>query len=225
MPLILYALAHHGPRAEAPAEPAAENTGQPMHLSRSWVFWLLAVAYAMMAFNHFAIISHMLPMLAERGVGPEAAVLAASMIGPMQVAGRLCVLAVHRHVTSTPPIAAVSLLAMATASAALLGAHAVPALLVVFVLFQGAGNGVMSITRPVIVAELLGRRRYGVIAGILAMPYIGFSALAPGFAGLVWLVAGYDGVLVLTFSAGIIGAVSLMAAARCRAAQKKTGPD
>ncbi|HBT42733.1 MAG TPA: MFS transporter, partial [Rhodospirillaceae bacterium] len=133
-----------------------------------------------------------------------------------------------RHVTSAPPIAAVSLLAMAIASAALLGANSVPGLLVVFVLFQGAGNGVMSITRPVIVAELLGRRRYGVIAGILAVPYIGFSALAPGLAGLVWLVTGYDGVLAMTLFAGILGAVALMAAARCRRAQapeQETGPD
>jgi len=112
----------------------------------------------------------------------------------------------------------------------LLGAHAVPGLLVVFVLFQGAGNGVMSITRPVIVAELLGRRRYGVIAGILAMPYIGFSALAPGLAGLVWLATGYDGVLAMTLFAGIMGAAALMAAARCRVqqdrrAEKETGPD
>tara|TARA_R110001592_G_scaffold62432_6_gene191116 strand:- start:8347 stop:9573 length:1227 start_codon:yes stop_codon:yes gene_type:complete len=230
VPLLFYGLAHHGREVPAPAEKAAQHTGEPLNLARNSVFWLLAVAYAMMAFNHFAIISHMLPLLAERGVGPEAAVLAASMIGPMQVAGRLCVLAVQRHVTSAPPIAAVSLLAMATASAALLGAHAVPGLLVVFVLFQGAGNGVMSITRPVIVAELLGRRRYGVIAGILAMPYIGFSALAPGLAGLVWLATGYDGVLAMTLFAGIMGAAALMAAARCRKAQdcdpeKKTGPD
>ena len=60
--------------------------------------------------------------------------------------GRLCVIAVQRHVTSTPPITAVSLIAMALASAALLGSKSVPGLLVVFVLFQGAGNGVMSIT-------------------------------------------------------------------------------
>jgi len=161
--------------------------------------------------------------------GEEAAVLAASMIGPMQVAGRLAVLAVQRHI-SAPPIAAVSLLAMSLASVALLGAHAVPGLLVLFVLCQGAGNGVMSITRPVIVADLMGRRRYGVIAGLLAMPYLGLFALAPGLAGVVWTVAGYDGVLIMTCAAGVLGAMALMAAARCRVqqdrrAKKETGPD
>jgi MFS family permease len=238
VPLLLFGLARHGPQAQTPevpsAEPAAANTGKPLNLFRSWVFWFLGISYAMMAFNHFAVISHMLPMLAERGVGADTAVLAASMIGPMQVAGRLAVIAVQRHVTTTPPITAVSLLAMATASAALLGAHAVPGLLVVFVLFHGAGNGVMSITRPVIVAELLGRRRFGVIAGLLAMPYIGFSALAPGLAGLIWLVAGYDGVLMLTASSGVLGAIALMTAAGIsarrdrRAApppENKTGPE
>ncbi|PIW25826.1 MAG: MFS transporter [Rhodospirillales bacterium CG15_BIG_FIL_POST_REV_8_21_14_020_66_15] len=220
VPLLLFGLAHHGPDTQAPVEPAAENTGKPFRPTRSWVFWFLGLSYAMMALNHFSVISHMLPMLAERGVGADTAVLAASMIGPMQVAGRLCVIAVQRHVTSTPPIAAVSLLAMATASAALLGAHAVPGLLVVFVLCQGAGNGVMSITRPVIVAELLGRRRYGAIAGMLAVPYIGFSALAPGLAGLVWVAAGYDGVLVMTLAAGLLGAAALMTAAAVKARER-----
>jgi len=112
----------------------------------------------------------------------------------------------------------------------LLGAHAVPGLLVLFVLCQGAGNGVMSITRPVIVADLMGRRRYGVIAGLLAMPYLGLFALAPGLAGVVWTVAGYDGVLIMTCAAGVLGAMALMAAARCRVqqdrrAKKETGPD
>lgn len=213
VPLMLYALAQHGPETQAPPEPAATNTGKPINLVRSWVFWFLGLSYAMMAFAHFAIISHMFPMLAERGVADDTAILAASMIGPMQVAGRLCVIAVQRHVTSTPPITAAALLAMAVASAALLGADTVPGLLVVFVLFQGAGNGVMSITRPVIVAELLGRRKFGVIAGLLAMPYIGFTALAPGLGGLVWVVAGYDGLLVLTLLSGLFGAGLVMAAA------------
>ena len=229
VPLLLFGLAHHGPETQAPPEPVAANTGKPVSLSRSWVFWFLALSFAMMALNNGAIIAHMLPMLAERGVGTEAAVLAASMIGPMQVAGRLAVLAVQRHI-SAPPIAAVSLLAMSLASVALLGAHAVPGLLVLFVLCQGAGNGVMSITRPVIVADLMGRRRYGVIAGLLAMPYLGLFALAPGLAGVVWTVAGYDGVLIMTCAAGVLGAMALMAAARCRVqqdrrAKKETGPD
>ena len=116
------------------------------------------------------------------------------------------------------PIAAVALLCMALASAALYGAHRVAGLLVVFVLCQGAGNGVMSISRPVIVADLLGRRRYGVIAGMLAMPYLGCIALGPVVGGLMWGVAGYDGVLAMTFSAGVLGAVALMTAVRIRAA-------
>ena len=216
VPLLIFSLSGRLPDTQAAPEPAAEHTGKPLRLTRSPVFWSLVLANAMMALNHAAVISHLLPMLAERGVGEEAAVLAASMIGPLQVAGRLAVLAVQRHVTTTPPITAVSLLAMATASAALLGTSAIPGLLVVFVLFHGAGNGVMSITRPVIVAELLGRRKFGVIAGLLAMPYLGLSALAPGLAGLVWLVAGYDGVLMMTCSAGVLGAMALMLAVRFR---------
>lgn len=218
LPLLFYALSHARTEDTAHADAAAEGAAKGPSVVRTWVFWFLALTSCMMALNHGAIIAHMLPMLAERGVGDEAAVLAASMIGPMQVAGRLASLAAQRHI-STAPIAAIALLTMALASAALYGAHSVPALLVLFVLFQGAGNGVMSISRPVIVAELLGRRRYGVIAGMLASFYVGSFALGPGIAGLVWEWSGYDGVLAMTFTAGVVGAVALMTAVRIRAAR------
>ncbi len=215
LPLLIYALSRPLPDDPAPPEPEAANTGETVRALRTLTFWFLGLAFAMMALNHGAILAHMLPLLAERGVTGEAAVLAASMIGPMQVAGRLGVLAVQKYV-SPATIAATALIAMALASAVLLGAHAVPGLLVLFVLFQGAGNGVMSITRPVIVADLLGRRKYGVVAGMLAMPFLGLFALAPGLAGVIWIWGGYDTVLMITLAAGIVGAVALLLAVRFR---------
>ena len=80
-------------------------------------------------------------------------------------------------------------------------------------LFQGAGYGVTSIVRPVIVAEFLGRRNYGVVAGFLAVPYLAGSAAAATVAALVWEVGGYDSVILLAIATAGLGLVLLLTAA------------
>ena len=112
--------------------------------------------------------------------------------------------------------------AMAIAAMALLGAGAVPELIVVFVLFQGAGFGVTSILRPVLVAELLGRRRFGVVAGMLAVPFLALFALAPTIAGIVWSLGGYDAVIGMAGAAAVTGLVALALASR--ATDRPDGP-
>ena len=52
-----------------------------------------------MSFNHGMIISHLLPIFYDRGLDAKTAVLAASCIGPMQVIGRLMMLASEKKVS------------------------------------------------------------------------------------------------------------------------------
>jgi hypothetical protein len=91
----------------------------------------------------------------------------------------------------------------------------VPVFLAIFILLQGAGFGVMSIMRPVMTAELFGRKNFGLISGSLAVPYLGAAAAAPTIAALIYWVGGYD--LVILFAGGAsglgLGLVSLLAAA------------
>ena len=49
-------------------------------------------------------------------------------------------------------------------------------LVVAFVLFQGSAFGLTSIIRPVITAEFLGRRNFGVVSGLIALPYLSATA-------------------------------------------------
>ena len=137
----------------------------------------------------------------------------ASMIGPMQVAGRLAMMAAERHLS----ILAISLgcyIAMGLAAGALFGASLVTGLVAGFVIFQGAGAGVSSIMRPVVVAELLGRRNFGVVSGLIAVPYMGGIAAAPTVAALVWETGGYNLVLLLAIGVSALGLVALLAAWR-----------
>ncbi len=191
---------------------ASHKTTETLGIFRSARFWLLAVAFAMVALDHGVLLTHLLPLLDERGIQGETAVLAASMIGPMQVAGRLAMIAAGQRV-STLGIFVACYIAMALAAGSLLGSGAVPVLLVGFILFEGAGFGVTSIMRPVMTAELLGRKNFGLIAGSLAVPYLGAAAAAPTIAAIVWRAGGYDRVIWFAIGASGLGLVSLLAAA------------
>ncbi len=97
---------------------------------------------------------------------------------------------------------------------AVLGASVLPGLVVAFVILQGAGYGVTSIVHPAIVAELLGRRNFGVIAGMLAVPIMSGYAAAPTLAAFAWQYGGYELVLVMAITASILGLIALATAWR-----------
>jgi len=212
VPLIWWGTSLAEQSRESQMYSASRGTGEVLRVLRSATFWLLAISFAMIALEHGMLLTHLLPLLDERGIHAETAILAASMIGPMQVAGRLAMMAAERHVTIIS-IAAASYVAMGIAAVALLGAGAVPVLLVAFVLFHGAGYGVTSIVRPVVTAEFLGRTNFGVISGLLALPFIIATAAAPTIAAFVWEAGGYDRVIMLAIAAAGVGLVSILIAA------------
>ena len=74
-------------------------------------------------------------------------------------------------------------------------------LIVIFVILQGAGYGVLSIIRPTVIAELLGHRDFGIIAGLLAVGFVIGTAIAPTLGSLLWMYGTYD--LVIIFAIGI----------------------
>ena len=190
-------------RADQPA-PSSAHPGAASRALRTPVFWLLAVAFGMAYMEHFSLLTHLLPLLSERGLSDAAAVLTAASIGPMQVAGRLAMLAVEKYV-STFWIALACFLAMSGAATALFCSQAVPLLLPLFVILQGAGIGISSILRPVMTAELLGRAHFGTVSGFLAIPSILAAALAPTLAALVWRMGGYETVILMAIITALVG--------------------
>jgi hypothetical protein len=100
------------------------------------------------------VLTHLLLIMADRGISYDAAVLPESMIGPMQVAGRLAMMLAEKHV-SMFSIALGCSVSVTIAATCLLGAQGGAALVVVFVILHGAGYGVTSITRPLITANVL----------------------------------------------------------------------
>ncbi|NQV98921.1 MAG: MFS transporter [Rhodospirillales bacterium] len=213
VPLSWYGC-RHADAYEKNLEPPIKTTVLPVgRPTRSLVFWLLAVAFAAIAIEHGAVLTHLLFILDDRGINPETAVFAASMIGPMQVAGRLAMMAAERHV-SMFTIAIGCFLTIGLAAACLLGSNGITGLVVAFVILHGAGYGVTSIMRPVITAEFLGKQNFGAVSGMLAVPFMLGFAIAPTLAALIWKSGGYDLVLQLAMLVAAFGAVALVCAGR-----------
>lgn len=192
---------NHG---EAKAPPASSQTTESLQIVKNPAFWFLALAFAALALDHGVLLTHILPLLDERGISKETAVFTASMIGPMQVVGRFLMVMVEGRV-SVFFITAGCFIAMALAALSLVPVGTLPGLLVVFVLLHGAGNGVASIMRPVITAQVLGQKNFGVISGLIASFFIGAMAAAPTISAFVWKLGGYDFVIGLAFGAAVLG--------------------
>ena len=213
LPLIWRAC-HHAEALAAAAAPApAPSATQALAVARTAVFWLLSAAIFLAALDHGMLVSHVLPILADRGVDPGLAVIAASFVGPMQVAGRLVLMVAGRFATTLAASAACFAM-MAIAGVCLLYADTVPLLVVGFVILQGAGIGVASVMRPVVTAELLGRKNFGVISGLIGLMHMGGFAIAPSVSALVWAAAGYDRVITLAIVAAIVAIAALLGAWR-----------
>jgi MFS family permease len=165
------------------------HSGVVRRLVRSRVFWFLAFSFTanMLAFSALSV--HLIPLLQERGLSAAKAVLLAAVIGPMQVLGRVLEVTVGARFRA----AQVGLLALAVLPVALIAlAEAASSwvLLLAFAAMYGASNGVMTIVRAVMPAELFGRESYGAINGALSAPVILSRAVAPIAGSLLWSASG-----------------------------------
>lgn len=170
---------------------------------RNPVFCFMAVAFALLALVHGTTLHHLLPILSDRKLEIGSAVLVASLIGPMQVAGRL-VITVLSNRLSHKLIAYGCFLFIGIALVFLYFSWFGFSVAITFALVFGSGYGVVSIIRPVIARDLLGDQHFGAKSGLLAFFYLAGSAAAPYTGSVIWAIGSYDLVLfvlwILTFA-------------------------
>jgi MFS family permease len=208
VPLHLWCL----PRVAAHKSPAAvivtPNKAPHMRdivLTRQ--FLLLAAAFTanMLAFSAISI--HLIPLLNERGFAMADAVWLAAIVGPMQVAGRIAEYTVGARFRATR-IALLAFMALPVALCVLRYAGLHWGLVLLFVALYGASNGIMTIVRGIIPAEIFGRERYGAVNGALAAPVLASRALGPLIAAFIWTAAGgYDAVIWALAAVGLVSAL------------------
>ena len=187
-----------GTRAKGAAAEAAEAnaTGSPLGAAaRKPAFWGLGVVYFAYNFASNVVTFHLIGLLGERGVDPEAIVLVWAIIGPAQVLGRLTLMGFARidaRVVGRYAMGAlfVGLSILASGAEALW-------VLIAFAAIYGTGNGLMTIVKGTIGPDLLGPRGYATVNGALALPSNVARAVAPVAAAALWAVGGYSMVLAI----------------------------
>ncbi len=176
-------------------------------------FIFLALGFGLIALVHGAILQHLLPILNEYGLSSEMAVLAASFIGPMQVAGRLAMMASEKY-TSHFGVAVAAFLTLGSAVVFLMASSLSPVFLSGFVILFGGAFGTVSILRPLIAREVLGALNFGAKSGALALPYLAGGAFAPYLGALIWGSAGYTVMLTILVVLTLVACVMLVTAHR-----------
>jgi len=173
---------------------------------RDPLFLNLGISFALLALVHGATLHHLLHILGDRGLTLGASVLVASLIGPMQVFGRLVITAFqnqfHHHwiAFSCFVLMGLALVLLYLSSLGLMVA-------ICFAVIFGSGYGIVSIIRPVIARDLLGEEHFGAKSGLLAFFYLLGSAAAPYVGSLVWSAGGYNlliGVLLVLALSGMV---------------------
>jgi MFS family permease len=167
-------------------------------------FYLLTLSFIGNTLVFSAVSVHLMLMLQDKGLTSAQAALVGAMVGPMQVAGRILeITAGARLAARTIGIIAMGLLPLSLA--VLFAAETNTWMLLAFATLYGAGNGVMTIVRGAIAAEVFGREAYGAINGAMAAPVIVAKAAGPLVAALALTALGsYDRTLLLLIVVGAI---------------------
>ena len=176
-------------------------------------FWAISAIFGLIWLNHGVLLTFILMLFQDRGASAGMATIAAACIGPSQVAGRALMLAFASRV-SNAQATLWSLASVLLAGGILWGAGWLAALIFVFAMLQGAGAGLLSNLRPMLVADLLGRRGFGTISGAVAVTPILASAAAPSFGAALLHLGGpgliYAACLAMA-AAGLMFGVALLA--------------
>jgi MFS transporter len=181
------------------------------------VFAWLAAALALAAFLASAMAAHLIGLLTATGLTARDAVLVGSLIGPMQVAGRVMEFSFGRHLRALA-VGTLAFALMATALALFSQVRGVWIVALAFAIVYGWSNGVMTIVRGTVPAELFGHRDYGALLGRLARPQFILKALAPVALALLFTV---DPARTLTPYALLFVAVAALLAFRLAVAAAK----
>lgn len=143
---------------------------------------VLAFVFAVTWFISTAMAAHLPRVLQANGATLATAVAVGALIGPSQVLARVAEFSFLRHVH--PLLSARLAALMHPVGAAVLTFAGAPAA-AAFVVFHGAGNGILTIAKGTLPLVLFGPRGYGHRQGLLMVPARTAQALAPWLFGVL----------------------------------------
>lgn len=190
--------------------PSPEESHKSIPISRRlYLFSLLSLSFTLITFCATMLMTHLVPLLVERGNTLTFSLLLASLVGPMQVFGRLVFFSFESRLT-TYFTSLLCFLSLSLAFLLLLFSGISAILLLCFVVLYGSFWGILSILRPVLIRLTLGAEGYGFNSGrISSFSYLG-SAFAPFAGAYLWGIGGYDLLLLCAFTFCLLGFLSLL---------------
>ena len=187
------------PRDVAPSAAGARRTERSHSLGeaiRTPMFWVLFVAFVLSNFATNSVTVHVIPYLVDCGYPMATAAMTIGWMGAMQLPGRVLFGPIasrfgHRKMTA-------AVFAAQGVGLALLASVTLVKSLVPIVLLVGAANGMATLARASIIAQIFGRASYGSISGTMAIGANTARALGPVGGSLLLLALGaYETVFAL----------------------------
>lgn len=177
----------------APLPPTAEASAPAPPVSATMI--ILASVFGVSWFVSAAMAAHLPRLLEAMGAPVDAAIAAAALVGPAQVAARLVEFSVLRRASAM--LSARISVGLHPIGAVILATFGAPAA-IPFVLLHGAGNGMLTIARGTLPLALFGADAYGLRIGLMAAPARILQGFAPLVFGLVLDRAGPYAALLLS---------------------------
>jgi len=177
---------------------------------RSRSFWMLVIANLCFGFAAAGTVAHMVAYLEGVGYQPSSAALAMSSFFGCAALGKVAMGYVADRISARLALAA-DLAATAMAFVMVFGAAHLMVLAVFAVVF-GVAAAAPLVLLPLLVAESLGRRRYGVLGALTGIAGTIGATVGPVVAGRIFdLTGSYTGAFELFILLDIIGAVAAFA--------------
>lgn len=180
-----------------PVAPLRSAVPEPMQPVPANGMVVLAFVFGAVGFVTGAMGAHLPRLLEMSGATATAAIAAAALMGPAQVAARLFEFGVLKRLH--PLVSTRLALLMHPLGAAVLGVVGGPAA-AAFAVLHGAGNGLLTISRGTLPLALFGPAGYGLRTGIIVAPARITTAAAPLLFGLLLNAMGTAALMV---SAGL----------------------
>ena len=194
----LHALVLRDAPVTAPAPAAATRSSAAGDVLRSRPFWLLSGAFFLASAAGIAMLVHSIPFLLERGYGAGFAAFAVGLLGISQIPGRVLFGLIAGRVPAEWATALVFAL-IAVGIGLVVGVDSTWTVVAGLVVL-GMGNGMATLARATVIADLFGPASYGTIASVAALTTTGARAAGP-FAAAVYAAALGYGALLWTLAA------------------------
>ena len=184
-------------------------------------FSYLFFSFFVLALAHGMIITHIIPLLIERNISNSIQLLISASIGPMQVLGRIIMIILQKQNFSINIISTLTFLLKIIGTVFLIYANDNIYFLILFVIFQGSGAGMTSISRAVVTANIMGYERFGSVSGAMSIGFTGGTALSSFLGAQLWEWNGYDFMLKIVSILLIMGFISFVIALKTDQNNKK----